>query len=146
MRLLLIIRTVGLGAIAIAAFLVAVALRPPEPDAPVSNASAIKKALDEADLNELTADSAPKQQVVNGWVARDLLVINARQNDTLLELAAREPDQRPAWLLALAVLAVCWWGALTWPASAFATATDSAASVTDDASTGPATMLLPPPP
>ncbi|MCX7620678.1 MAG: hypothetical protein N2037_07540 [Acidimicrobiales bacterium] len=146
MRLITIIRTVGLAAIAIAAFVVAVALRPPQPDAPMSSASAVTKALAEADLNELTADSAPKQQVVNGWVARDLLAINARQNDSLLELAAREPDQRQAWLMLLAVLAICWWGALTWPASAFAATTDSAASVPDDAGTEAATLLPPPPP
>jgi len=39
----------------------------------------ISAALSEAQLNELTAESAPQQQVVNGWVTRDLLEIIARQ-------------------------------------------------------------------
>lgn len=36
------------------------------------------------DLREYTADSAPKQQVVNGWYTNDMLEIIGRQNDSLL--------------------------------------------------------------
>ncbi|MHA6513228.1 hypothetical protein [Tessaracoccus sp. G1721] len=35
-------------------------------------------------LREYTADSAPKQQVVNGWYTNDMLEIIGRQNDSLL--------------------------------------------------------------
>lgn len=50
---------------------------------PEPQADAIDSAIRVADLNELTADSAPQQQVVNGWVARDLLEIQAKQIDGL---------------------------------------------------------------
>lgn len=43
----------------------------------------VTSALFEADVNEGMADSAPQQQVVNGWVAKDLLEIQARQLDDL---------------------------------------------------------------
>ena len=39
----------------------------------------ISGALLIADLNEESAESAPQQQVVNGWTARDLLEIQANQ-------------------------------------------------------------------
>jgi len=42
-------------------------------------------ALDDAEANESRADSAPQQQVVNGWVARDLLaVLGLAADDTVL--------------------------------------------------------------
>ena len=31
-------------------------------------------------LNQMSADSAPQQSVVNGWTARDFLELSARQN------------------------------------------------------------------
>jgi hypothetical protein len=49
--------------------------------APTDNGTAerVSEVLAEATLNENGADSAPQQQVVNGWAARDLLAIIARQ-------------------------------------------------------------------
>ncbi len=52
------------------------------------------------ELNQKSADSSPKQTVVNGWTARDLLELIAKQ-----EVASN--DQRPAALLTIAVLALC---------------------------------------
>jgi hypothetical protein len=43
-------------------------------------------AMTESQLNENSADSAPKQQVVNGWVARDLAHIQVEQNNAELRL------------------------------------------------------------
>lgn len=42
-----------------------------------------------SDLNEGTADSAPQQQVVNGWVARDLLAAQSEQFTASIEQQAR---------------------------------------------------------
>jgi hypothetical protein len=37
------------------------------------------------DANNIYADSAPKQQVVNGWVAKDLLKVATEQNAQIIE-------------------------------------------------------------
>ena len=80
----------------------------------------VDQALSDFDLNEALADSAPQQQVVAGWVARDLLSIIAlaqadqveastglvELNETLVHAVAVRDDRIPA-LLGLAVLAVC---------------------------------------
>lgn len=50
-------------------------------------------------VNQASADSAPKQTVVNGWTARDLLELIAKQGQ------AR--DHRPAALLTIGVLGLC---------------------------------------
>jgi hypothetical protein len=68
-------------------------------------------ALSDADANEKTSSGAPQQQVVNGWLNRDLLLIQIKQtNDllTLLHLVA-------ALLIALAIatsLAMVWGGGM----------------------------------
>lgn len=54
------------------------------------------------ELNEESAQGAPQQTVVNGWVARDLLEIIAKQNDE------RSSDDRVPALLTIAVLAGIW--------------------------------------
>ncbi|WP_068399586.1 hypothetical protein [Kribbia dieselivorans] len=51
-------------------------------------------------MNQSSADSALKQTVVNGWVARDLLEILATD-------AVEGRDERPALLLMLGVLGLC---------------------------------------
>lgn len=68
--------------------------------APTSNAykGDVKSALRLATLNEATADSAPQQQVVNGWAARDLLAIIAREQ--------ADSDERQAALTGLLIVAV----------------------------------------
>lgn len=65
----------------------------------------IDSALSIAELNEAAAESAVQQQVVNGWVTRDLLEIIARQGADEVIL-----DQRPVALLVIAVLAIAVWG------------------------------------
>ncbi len=122
-------RQIGLAVIAVAAIAVWFVMAPSEPD-PVSAfdptsktyTSLISGALDDNDANDARADTAPQQQVVNGWVARDLLTIMAYQNTDLLDavgglgdqnatassLAVRD-DRTPA-LLVLVVVAVAWFG------------------------------------
>jgi hypothetical protein len=58
----------------------------------------IKSALSDATVNEATADSAPQQQVVNGWAAKDLLAIIAREQ--------AESDQRQTALTGLLIVGV----------------------------------------
>jgi hypothetical protein len=48
--------------------------------------SATREALREADINEASAQGAPQQQVVNGWLQRDLTLIEIKQNNDLLVL------------------------------------------------------------
>lgn len=65
------------------------------------NADSFKKAITEAramqTINESTADSAPQQQVVNGWSTVDFLEVLAKQDN-----APR--DDRPAALLMIGLL------------------------------------------
>lgn len=58
---------------------IALALSSP-PDSRIDD---VESALFRAEANEGMADSAPQQQVVNGWAAKDLLEIQARQFDDL---------------------------------------------------------------
>ena len=51
-------------------------------------------------LNQGRTEGAPQQSVVNGWTARDLLELTAKQG-----VEAR--DHRPAALLTLLVLGMC---------------------------------------
>lgn len=48
-------------------------------------ASLIADALEADTANNKGAESAPQQQVVNGWTARDLLTIIAKQNIDILK-------------------------------------------------------------
>ncbi|CCH87979.1 protein of unknown function [Modestobacter italicus] len=67
------------------------------PDESSDRSSDIASALSDYELNEARTEGAPQQQVVNGWVAKDLLtVIAQQQNDSVT-------DER---LPALAVLVV----------------------------------------
>ena len=72
-----------------------------------NHAEAVGEALVKAEINESSAESAPQQQVVNGWVARDLLVIQTRQLDELAR------TQRQTNLLLGAVALLSGIGALT---------------------------------
>ena len=67
-------------------------------------------AIDEA--NQSLTESAPQQSAANGWVARDLLAVIANaQADQLWTAQSGMRDDRPVYLLALAVLALCVIGA-----------------------------------
>jgi hypothetical protein len=71
-------------------------------------------ALGSYDLNNANTDSAPQQQVVNGWVAKDLLQIVAVELDDIQRrMDAQGKDQRTPALIGLAVLAVAWFGITT---------------------------------
>jgi hypothetical protein len=93
---LLRIRRIGAVVLAAAALGVLFGLAPK--DAVTSGDISFVMVGDE--LNQKSADSSPKQTVVNGWTARDLLELIAKQ-----EVASN--DQRPAALLTIAVLALC---------------------------------------
>lgn len=89
-------------------------------------ADLVTQALDEFDANAALTESAPQQQVVNGWVARDLLSIIALaqadtletlggvagQNEVVVSAVSARDDRVPA-LLTLLVVAVCWWAFTT---------------------------------
>lgn len=118
----------GLWTLVVAAVAVWFLMAPDEPAPALFTASAqdyqsvISNALSDYDANAARTDSAPQQQVVNGWVAKDLLAIIALQNVDLLdslealgEQAERgsvpaSPDERVPALLVLAVFALCWVG------------------------------------
>jgi hypothetical protein len=83
----------------------------------------IDTALSDYETNDANTESAPQQQVVNGWVARDLLHVVALQNEaqaetldaiaeSLVEARPRPApvDHRPARLLVIAVVTLCWIG------------------------------------
>jgi hypothetical protein len=72
--------------------------------------------MSDYNANDALTDSAPQQQVVNGWVARDLLQIQARQLADVLDALTQETesgqlvattDPRVPALLVVAVLAIC---------------------------------------
>jgi len=88
------VRVVGFVLLALAA-LVTTADEPPASQVDVVTARLA------ADTNEEDAESAPQQQVVNGWEAADLLDV----------IATRSVDNRLPRLVFLLVLAVCWAGA-----------------------------------
>ena len=50
---------------------------------------ALDSVLSDNKLNDANATNVNQQMVVNGWVARDLLVLNASQNRDLVGLQAR---------------------------------------------------------
>ena len=148
MRLLFVLKLIllplGMVAIGVAAGMVALADAPegsvapevhtsPAPYEQVSRVAAIRAAIADSEANELTSDNVYQQQVVNGWVARDLLEVLALQADdqavavsalntnveslldaqqVVADAASETPpiDDRPRQLLALAVAALCWLG------------------------------------
>lgn len=125
------IRNVGFLVIAIAAATVWIVLAPEEPQLGGAGidlsardyVELVDQALSDFDLNEAIADSAPQQQVVAGWVARDLLSVIALaqadqlealgglvdQNESVASAIAVRDDRIPA-LLVLIVIALCWLG------------------------------------
>jgi hypothetical protein len=133
-------RVVGLVLIAIAAVVVFVVLEPALPrkidrqavDASGSSlATQINSAIADDTLNQDSADSAPQQQVVNGWTARDLLAVgikgqaaqDAESTNAIVGAlnsgafashaqtkASFEQSRQTNALIALAVLALCWIG------------------------------------
>lgn len=116
---MLVVRRIGAVLLVAAAVAVWFLMAPEVPETPRNEAqeqvrnreSDIERALSDSELNEAIADSAPQQQVVNGWVARDLLeIIATQQNDALArdEIApvvtpVVPPDERTPALVGLLV-------------------------------------------
>jgi hypothetical protein len=87
-------RRVGAVVLALAAIVVWFAM------APENRSNDISQALTEYSLNEARTQGAPQQQVVNGWVAKDLLTIIAEQQNDAAS------DERVPALAGLLVLGV----------------------------------------
>ena len=121
------IRYAGYLVLAIAAVAVFVVLRPkidtvtPTLPSATSYESLITSALDADTANNLRTEGAPQQQVVNGWTAKDLLTIIAKENIDILKaqgavvdatgaLNTTPFDERIPALLLFGVLALCWTG------------------------------------
>lgn len=114
-------RRVGLAILSVAAIAVFLLVEPDPPEEGAIKLSAanyqqlIDVAMSDYNANDALADSAPQQQVVNGWVARDLLQIQALQFADLLDAVTQENsrgqvvasnDPRIPALLVLAILAI----------------------------------------
>lgn len=80
-----------------------------QPTAPEDRASEISAVLITDAVNAKGSSSAPQQQVVNGWTARDLLEIEARIANDQAQSAGGHTKQITALLL-IGVLAICWKG------------------------------------
>lgn len=92
-----IFRRVGLGLLTAAAVTMffALAPAPQEPHSAVLSTNyrrLVDAAMADYDANDRRADSAPKQQVVNGWVARDLLQIQTLQLADILTALTEEAE------------------------------------------------------
>lgn len=100
-----VVRVLGALALVAAAFVIWFAMAPmASPDAAdVSGTSSqsIDAAVAADRINQASTSSAPQQSVVNGWTARDLLEIIARQG-----AVAPDADERPAALLVVAVIGI----------------------------------------
>ena len=94
------VRLVGALVLAVAAVAIYFGMAPAEK---VSATERADLALSLNKQNESEADSAPKQTVVNGWIARDLLTIIASESD--------RSDNRPAALLTLGIVGIAFFGA-----------------------------------
>jgi len=101
-----IVRLVGAILLAVAAVAVWFVLAPAKSASSPDFSSAISQALSDYDTNNANTESAPQQQVLNGWVAKDLLTVIARaQNAAVSPRSAPRDDRLPAEML-LAVLGV----------------------------------------
>jgi len=121
------IRIAGFAILAIAAAAVFVVLRPTAPTqtptlpSATTYVSLISDALAADKSNNLLTSGAPQQQVVNGWTAKDLLTIIAKENVDILAaqgaivdatgtLNTTPFDERIPALLLIGVLAIAWSG------------------------------------
>ncbi|MBU1801522.1 MAG: hypothetical protein KKA97_04625, partial [Actinobacteria bacterium] len=100
---MLLFRRIGALFLALAAVVVWFLLEPEGDSTGTADYSeAISSAMGDYDMNNAMADSAPQQEVVNGWVAKDLLEVIAKaQNSSLSPESAPRDDRVPAELLLL---------------------------------------------
>jgi hypothetical protein len=97
----IIIRRVGAAMLAAAAIAIWFLMAPAEPETRTLQGvsdrdSDISEAMSNYTMNEYTASSAPQQQVVNGWVAKDLLEIIAKQQNDALTRDLQSPPVAPS--------------------------------------------------
>jgi hypothetical protein len=134
------VRRIGFVVIALAAAIITFAVGP-EPPEQVNVASydrQISQALSDYEANDARTEGAPQQQVVNGWIARDMLTVLAQQTNELLEVSApAASDDRLPLLLFVLILAVCWQAAAP-PDPATARGSHPGANVDDGDATEPA--------
>lgn len=100
---MLLARRIGAALLVVAAVMVWFSLEPDD-SAPQSAdfGPEIAAALKAYDVNNAGADSAPQQEVVNGWAAKDLLTVIARAENAGLSPQPAPMDERiPAELLLL---------------------------------------------
>ena len=82
---------------------------------PSSQSSAVQSARSSAEINEITAEYAPQQQVVNGWLAADLLEVLADAVHSTADKAALVYAMEPVFA---ALFAWLWLSeSLTWIAA-----------------------------
>jgi hypothetical protein len=73
---------------------------------------AVASALTTDATNQRTATTAPQRQVVNGWTARDLLALLAREQANASTPSRAPLDDRVPAELALVVIGIAFFGAL----------------------------------
>lgn len=104
------VRKIGFAALAVAAVAITLLSQPPPPE-PVDTSDfdrQITVALDDYESNNAMTSGAPQQEVVNGWIARDLLTVLTKQTNAMLAASqSTAGDPRIPLLLMLLVLAVC---------------------------------------
>ena len=112
---MLMFRRFGLAVLAVAAVAVFFLLVPDVPDDQAGDfiVEALELAESNYELNNLRAETAPQQQVVNGWYANNLLNLIAAETG---RTATQSSDDRTAALLVIGILAIALWGATTQPA------------------------------
>lgn len=98
---MLIVRRLGAILLVLAAVAVWFMLKPEEKvQAEADFGAEIAAAMADYKANNASTDSAPQQQVVNGWVAKDLLEVIAREQNAALSPASAPRHERvPAYLL-----------------------------------------------
>ena len=104
---MILVRRIGAILLALAAIAVWFVLTPAsQQTSSASFSQDIASALASYESNNATASSAPQQQVVNGWAAKDLLEIIAREQNAALSPTTAPRDDRVPAELALVVLGV----------------------------------------
>jgi hypothetical protein len=98
------VRRIGFGVLAGLAVVVWLTLGPSSARSVPAYEQAIAAANSSYETNNAAADSAPQQEVVNGWFSRDMQTIMAKQNNELLKEGT---DRRIPALLLLGLLTFC---------------------------------------
>jgi hypothetical protein len=109
---MLILRRISALILALAAIGIWFGLRPESTSSTNTDFSSdITSALSEYSTNNSSASYAPQQQVVNGWAAKDLLTVIAKEQNAALSPKTAPSDDRIPALLVLGVLGIAMLGA-----------------------------------